>query len=81
MLFEIKKSYTFVGMKIKGAKIRELRQAKKISLKNLALELEVSTSTLEHIEYGRYDGRKAGVSLETACKLADYFGVKIEELL
>lgn len=68
-------------MKLNGKKIKEFRQSKGLSVFNLATELEISKSTIENIEDGRRDGKKDGVSLETAMKLAGFFGVKVEELI
>ncbi len=63
---------------INGKKIRELRHEKKLSQFGLALEINVSRRTIENIEYGH--GTCNGVSSETIKKLADYFGVKIDDL-
>jgi len=69
-------------MHLDAEKIKNLRKSKGIGVQKLALELDISESALRIIENGgRFDGKTFGISLETAHRLAEYFGVKIEELI
>jgi len=68
-------------MPINGKKIRELRTSKKLSQFGLALEIDVSKGTIEHIEKGRYDGKHNGQTVVTLERLAKFFGVKTDDIL
>ena len=71
-------------MPINGKKIRELRISKGLSQFGLALEIDVSRSTIDLIEHEKdYPclHRKNGVRFETVEKLATFFGVAIDELV
>lgn len=56
-------------------RIKEFRSEENLTQGDLADELGVSRQTINAIERGKYDP-----SLELAFKLADYFGVQIEEI-
>jgi transcriptional regulator with XRE-family HTH domain len=62
-------------MKINGSKLRNLRESKKLSRLNLALECDISPSIIDKIERGERSG------LCVIYKLADFFKVKIEDLI
>lgn len=62
-------------MHINSNKLKQLRQSKKLSRFQLALECDISQSTIEKIEYGTRSG------LCVLIKLAIYFNVTIDELL
>jgi transcriptional regulator with XRE-family HTH domain len=59
-----------------GRKIRELREAAKLTQEDLAHEARISTSTLSRIERGNYQPR-----LDTLGKLAQALKVPVAELL
>ena len=56
-------------------KIRELRKARKLSQKELALAVGTTRQTITSIETGKYIA-----SLPLAYKIAHYFGLSIEEV-
>jgi len=59
-----------------GPKLRELREAAKLTQEDLAHEAGISTSTLSRIERGTYQPR-----LDTLDKLAQALKVSVVELL
>lgn len=59
-----------------GPKIRELREAAKLTQEDLAHEAGISTSTLSRIERGNYRPR-----LDTLGKLAQALKVPVAKLL
>lgn len=56
-------------------KLKELRKNKKISQYEIANFLDVTQTT-----YNRYETGKSEPSLETLVKLANYFGITLDEL-
>lgn len=56
--------------------IRQLCKEKGVSGSKMCLDLGISKSTLSDIK----GGRKKGVSVPTAQKIAAYFGVSVDEL-
>lgn len=62
-------------MKIDGEKLKQLRQSKKLSRFDLALECDISQSAIEKIEKGERTG------LCVLYKLAKYFNIKMEDLI
>ncbi len=56
--------------------LKELRKEKEIGQETLALELSVSVKTVSHWETGYTQP-----SIEQLIKIADYFGVSLDELL
>ncbi|MBU3660659.1 MAG: helix-turn-helix transcriptional regulator [Flavobacteriales bacterium] len=62
-------------LRLVGAKIRELRKAKKLSLQELAYILEMEKSNLSVIENGR-----SNPQLLTYAKIASALGVNLRDL-
>ena len=62
-------------MRVNKDKLKELRLSRGLSRFKLALELDISPSTIEKIETEQRTG------LCTIYKLAKYFNVKMEDLL
>jgi DNA-binding XRE family transcriptional regulator len=60
-----------------GQKIKKLREEKKLSQFKLCLELNLSRQLISQIE----NNKRIATSLETAHKIAYFFGLKIEDLL
>lgn len=60
-----------------GTNVKALRRARGISLRNLAQKTGVSVSILSRIESGATDA----VKLSSARKLAEFFGVRLDDLL
>ena len=58
-------------------RITELCKKKNVSRSRMCLELGLSKSTMSNMK----NGRQAGVSTETAQKIASYFGVSVGYLL
>lgn len=58
-------------------RITELCTQKNVSRSKMCLELGLSKSTMSNIK----GGRQAGISTETAQKIASYFGVSVGYLL
>ncbi|HCL4578705.1 helix-turn-helix transcriptional regulator [Clostridium botulinum] len=58
-----------------GKRLKELRNEAKLSQKDLAKKLELSSSTVGMIESGKREGNK-----ETIQKIANFFGVSIDYL-
>ncbi len=56
-------------------RIRELRQKKKISQKELASVVDVTQGMISSFEIGKYE-----ISAEQAAKMADYFDVSMDYL-
>ena len=63
-------------MKIVGEKLKELRLEKGLSQNDLAELLKIT-----RVAYGRYENNIRDVSLETLCKLADFYKVTTDYLL
>lgn len=59
-----------------GPKVRELREAARVSQEDLAHQAGISTSTLSRIERGTYQPR-----LDTLNKLAQALSVPVADLL
>ena len=59
-----------------GARIRNLREDKNITITALANEVGIERPTLGNIEHGR-----KGPSLEVAVKLSQFFDVSLDYLL
>lgn len=57
-------------------KIKELRQQKGITQKELSKHLGIAQNTLSYWENGRID-----IDTESLCKIADYFNVSVDYLL
>lgn len=57
-------------------RLKELRQEKKLSQKEIALELQVPLRT-----YQRWENGESQIKQDKAQKLADYFGVSVGYLL
>ena len=57
-------------------RIIELCKSKGVSGSRMCLDLGLSKSTLSDIK----SGRKKGISVPTAQKIADYFGITVDEL-
>lgn len=57
-------------------RIQDLCKAKGVSGSRMCLDLGLSKSTLSDMK----SGRKSGVSIPTAQKIAGYFGVTVDEL-
>ena len=57
-------------------RIQELCKSKGVSGSRMCLDLGLSKSTLSDIK----SGRKKGVSMPTAQKIAGYFGISVDEL-
>ena len=66
-----------------GNKIRRLREAKKLSQFDLSLEINLSREIISQIENNKAHSINTGknVSLDTALRLASYFGVKVDDIL
>jgi len=58
-----------------GNRIKELRQARNLSQEKFALQIDMDRTYFASIESG-----KRNVSLENIKKLADGFGITLEEL-
>ncbi len=56
-------------------RLEELRKERGIKQEELALAMEVSRQTIGSLENGRYNP-----SIMLAFKLADYFGLRIEDI-
>ena len=56
-------------------KIKEYRKERKLTQDDLAKAVEVTRQTIIYLENGKYVA-----SLQLAFKLANYFGVQIEDL-
>ena len=63
-------------MTINKSTLIKLRKDKKLSRWEMSLEINISQATITALESGVRD-----CSLYTAKKLADFFGVKIDDLL
>ncbi|MGH2723685.1 MAG: helix-turn-helix domain-containing protein [Actinomycetota bacterium] len=59
-----------------GARLRELRMSRNLSLRQLAQELGTSPSSLSMLENG-----KCGVALRRLRRLADFYGLTISRLM
>ena len=57
-------------------KIKELRQQKGITQKELSKHLGIAQNTLSYWENGRID-----IDTESLCKIADYFNVSVDYLI
>lgn len=57
-------------------KLRELREKQKLFQKEIAAKLDLKTNT-----YQNYEAGKAEPSIAGLCKLADFFGISIDELV
>lgn len=57
-------------------RIQELCKSKGVSGSRMCLDLGISKSTLSDMK----SGRKNGVSMPTAQKIAGYFGISVDEL-
>lgn len=57
-------------------RIIDLCKMKGVSGSRMCLDLSLSKSTLSDMKYGR----TKGVSMKTAQKIADYFGITVDEL-
>jgi transcriptional regulator with XRE-family HTH domain len=62
-------------MNINGEKVKQLRLSKKLSKFKLALDCDISQSSVDKIENGSRSG------LCVAYKIAKYFNITIEELI
>ncbi len=60
-----------------GEKLRELREAKGLTRKQVEYDTGVSREAIANIEYGR----TKNPSISTVAKLAEFFGVPVENLL
>jgi transcriptional regulator with XRE-family HTH domain len=63
-------------MGINGKKVKELRINRNISQAKLALEIGTEQQVISKIELNKIPG----VSFNTVCKIADWFGVSTDEL-
>lgn len=66
----------FIRMKNLGETLRELRENKQLPLRTVAAYLDIDPAIMSRIERGQ---RKA--SREQIIKLAEYFNVKVDDLL
>lgn len=57
--------------------IKSLCDAKGIKGGKMCVDLKISKSTMTDLK----TGRRSGISLETAQKIADYFGVSVDRVL
>ena len=57
-------------------RIQELCKSKGVSASRMCLDLGLSKSTMSDMK----SGRKTGVSMPTAQKIAGYFGITVDEL-
>ena len=57
-------------------RIQELCKSKGVSASRMCLDLGLSKSTMSDMK----SGRKSGVSMPTAQKIAGYFGITVDEL-
>lgn len=64
------------GTEALGARLRELRLSRGLTLRELATKLEISPSSLSMLENG-----KCGVALRRLQRLADFYGVTISKLM
>jgi transcriptional regulator with XRE-family HTH domain len=63
-------------MGLDGDKIRELRISRNLTQFEFSLEIDTDQQYVSRIELNRHN-----ISLNTACKIADFFGCTIDELL
>ncbi len=59
-----------------GRKIREIRESRAMSQKNLAISAEISQSTLSEIEYGKYT-----IKYDVLCRICDALKVTPNDVL
>lgn len=62
--------------KIMGSRIRDLREARSMSITALAKEVGIERPTLGNIEHGR-----KGPSYEVAARICQYFDVSMDYLI
>ena len=60
-----------------GARLRLIRQAKGLTIRDVEEATSLSNATVSQIE----TGRNKGPSIHRVKELADFYGVKIDELL
>ena len=77
LCYPLMESWLYIIMRGYSVKNRleELRKARGVKQEDLAMAMEVSRQTIGSLENGRYNP-----SIILAFKLANYFGVTIEEL-
>ena len=65
-----------------GRRVRELREARGMTLKALAREIDVNLAHLSNVEHGRYSlgfGRLEALAAALSCDVADLFTFSIED--
>jgi len=61
---------------VNGAKIRSLREENKLTVEKAATEVGITHAMLVFVERGQRQP-----SVDTLVRIADYFGVKIDDLI
>lgn len=59
-----------------GKRLKTLRENRELSQENLADELKVSQSA-----YSKWESGQTDISYQTLCKIAEFYGTKVSELL
>lgn len=63
-------------IKLVGARLRSLRAEKHVTQKEVADNTDLTATSI-----GIYENEQGGMNLETAWRLADYYGVSLDELV